>query len=246
MCDSNNLISHRFMSINEYLISALVNSQLYFSSPQNFNDPYDCRIDIEGSLKRAMGEASETQRKILQVFTNENLTWLKNEIMQVGVICFSKQLDNTLMWSHYAKNHTGLCLTYEIPPEFILENSPQIMGWDEVKYGNEEIKKFFLSLRPDKDANEFENFIEPLITRILSTKSEAWSYEEEFRIVKSEPGKFDINRKCLKQICFGLATTDEHIDLIKKIISNHGYSDITFAQMTRTNSHDFGFEAQAI
>lgn len=193
-----------------------------------------------------MNEANETQRKILQAYTNEKLIWLKNEIEQVSVVCFSKKLDNTLMWSHYAKNHTGLCFTYEIPPEFILKNSPQIIGWDEVKYENEEIKKFFLSFIPNKDANEFECFIEPLITRILSTKSEAWSYEKEFRIVKSEPGKFDIDRKCLKQICFGLATTHEHIDLIKKIISNHGYSDVTFFKMTRTNDHDFGFEAQAI
>lgn len=246
MCDSDRLISHRFTPINENLISALVNSQLYFSSTQNLNDPYDCRIDIEGSLKNAMKATSEAQRKILQVYTNGILSRIKKKIEQVGVVCFSKQLDNKLMWSHYAKNHTGLCLTYEIPSKFILNNSPPLLGWSEVGYGNEKIKEFFLTLNPNNDADEFESFIEPLVIAIISTKSEAWSYEQEFRIVKSEPGKFDIDRNWLKQICFGLETTDEHIGLIKKIISNHGYSDILFAKMTRSNSYDFGFEAQAI
>lgn len=246
MCDSNKLIAHRFTSINENLISTLVNSQLYFSSVQNFNDPYDCRIDIEGSLKNAMEVASETQKIILQVYTNELLTRMKTKIAQVGVVCFSKQLDNTLMWSHYTKNHTGLCLTYEIPSEFILNNSPPLLGWGEVKYGNDEIKNFFLTLNRNNGDDEFKSFIEPLVTAIMCTKSKAWGYEQEFRIIKSEPGKLDINRDWLKQVCFGLATTNEHIVLIKKIISNHGYRDVQFFKMARTNSHDFGFEAQDI
>ena len=193
-----------------------------------------------------MEAASETQKRILQVYTNGILSQIKKKIEQVGVVCFSKQLDNKLMWSHYAKKHTGLCLTYEIPSEFILNNSPPLLGWSEVKYGNEEIKNFFITLNPNNGADEFKSFIKPLVITIISTKSEVWSYEQEFRIVKSEPGIFDIDRNWLKQICFGLATTDEHINLIKKIISNHGYSDMIFAKMTRSNSHDFGFEAQPI
>jgi len=246
MRDSDKLLSHRFTPINENLISTLVNSQLYFSSIQNLNDPYDCKIDIEGSLKNAMKAANDEQKIILRVYTREILSQLKEKIEQVGVVCFSKQLNNKLMWSHYAKNHTGLCLTYEIPSEFILNNSPPLLGWDEVRYGNEEIKNFFLKLNSSNGANESKHFIEPLVIALMTTKSIDWGCEQEFRIVKSEPGKLEIDRSWLKQICFGLATTNEHISLIKKIISNHGYSNIVFAKMTRSSSCDFGFEAQAI
>ncbi len=243
MSKSDSLIAHRFTPINENLITALVNSQLYFSPVHNFNDPYDCRINIEGSLKNALEAASKTQKLILQVYTTELLSRMKVMTEQVGVVCFSKELNNMLMWSHYTNNHTGLCLTYEIPNEFILNNAPPLLGWSEVKYRNDEIKNFFLTLNLNNSDDDYKNFIEPLVLTILTTKSEDWGYEQEFRIVKSQPGKFDVDRNWLKQICFGLATTDEHCELIKKLISNHGYRDIHFAKMIRTNSHDFGFEA---
>lgn len=239
------LIAHRFKPINKYLITSLIESQLYFCSPQKLNDPFDCRIYFEASLENAMKEASDSLKGVLEkAYTKEQLEKLTRKIEEVGVVCFSKQLCNTLMWSHYAENHSGLCLTYQIPEAFILENSEKILGWGEVDYGNEPIKNFFLSLNPDDSKDEFENFIKPLVVKLINSKDESWKYEEEFRIVSGTPGSIDIERTWLKQICFGLSTTDEDINLVKKIIKNHEYGEVEFYKMMKTKSHDFGYEAQ--
>jgi len=29
------------------------------------------------------------------------------------VVCLNEKKDNILMWSHYAKNHTGFCIEYD-------------------------------------------------------------------------------------------------------------------------------------
>src|SRR5690606_30132625 len=31
-----------------------------------------------------------------------------------GVTCFSKNCKNLLMWAHYANNHTGMCIGYDL------------------------------------------------------------------------------------------------------------------------------------
>ncbi|WP_211708603.1 DUF2971 domain-containing protein, partial [Paraburkholderia aspalathi] len=135
MEDSGNLISHRFSAINENLLSAIVDGYIYFSSPDGFNDPYDCRITVENSIENARAKASDAGKGILDFYTDELLDTIKSQVRKVGVACFSREIANTLMWAHYAKNHSGAVLTYEIPPAFINDNSPELLGWDKVGMG---------------------------------------------------------------------------------------------------------------
>ncbi len=36
----------------------------------------------------------------------------------IGVICFSSNYDNILMWSHYANNHKGICIEFDLNDSF--------------------------------------------------------------------------------------------------------------------------------
>jgi len=65
------------------------------------------------------------------------------------------------MWSHYSRNHTGVCL------EFRVRGTKFTHAW-EVEY-QEEYPAFIFGLS------------DPV--RILIVKSDAWAYEEEFRLV---------------------------------------------------------------
>lgn len=38
-----------------------------------------------------------------------------------GLLCFSSRSTNPVQWSHYAENHTGVCLGFDIPDELIME-----------------------------------------------------------------------------------------------------------------------------
>lgn len=245
MPESTSLVSHRFKRINENLISELVEGYIFFAGPSSFNDPYDCRINIEHSLANAIAVASNDQKALLQRYDSDLISEIKKRSAEVGVACFTNNLENTLMWSHYAENHSGLCLTYEIPSSLLLDNVDKLLGWQEIKYGNESIKECFLSVKADSSKNDFDNFIQPLITSIFCSKSEPWAYEEEFRIISSQPGPTQIDKKWLKQVCFGLSTSDRNIRLICSLINAHGYHDVGFAKMIRTTEHDFGFRAES-
>lgn len=50
-----------------------------------------------------------------------------------------------------------------------------------------------------------------------------------------------IDKAWLKQVCFGMKTSPEHVSLIIKILEAAGYRDVKLAKMGRTNDHDFGF-----
>ncbi len=82
-----------------------------------------------------------------------------------GILCFSSDWSNPVMWSHYADRHKGICLGFEVPREY----------WHEVKYAAERllINVNDLDAKGKKDPS--------LIMPLLSTKFEHWKYENEFR-----------------------------------------------------------------
>jgi hypothetical protein len=48
----------------------------------------------------------------VQAYEIAHSRFLKRLHEEVGVLCFSEKYDNILMWSHYAKSHTGLCVEF--------------------------------------------------------------------------------------------------------------------------------------
>lgn len=89
----------------------------------------------------------------------EALRGFKKEMEQrYGLICFSKQWDNPLLWSHYADMHRGICLGFEVDER----------GLRPVRYVTE---------RPDLRIPPTIESME----EILFTKFKDWQYEEEWR-----------------------------------------------------------------
>src|SRR5574337_2128898 len=110
------------------------NHSLKFSSPITFNDPFDLnnslidftytKEDLKKFIDKSKDSLNNSQRsKIL----NENLksnqkifnaynAVLNREKETCGISCFSKSFNKTLMWSHYADKHAGVCLGFTINP----------------------------------------------------------------------------------------------------------------------------------
>lgn len=104
----------------------------------------------------------------------------------LGVSCFTESHKNMLMWSHYAKKHTGICVEYDFGKLFS---------------GNRDLLLFPVGyskkrpLLPLEKAVEFNNkditfdksnlwvFI-PDIMKALIAKSDVWQYEREWRLIK--------------------------------------------------------------
>jgi hypothetical protein len=79
--------------------------------------------------------------------------------LQFGVLCFSRDWHNPVLWSHYADSHRGICLGFEVVDERHLKA---------VSYVSDRTP---LQLPPTPETMEQLNF----------TKYRDWSYEEELR-----------------------------------------------------------------
>ncbi len=231
----------KFRSINKHLIESLVNSSLYFAEPNTLNDPFDCKLDLDKSFSRAASSATGERKDFLEKMLDTPFPrdW-KGLLENIGVCSFSLNLNETLLWSHYADEHKGLCLLYRFPESFLLNQQNKLLGWDMVKYADDALTDWLKTDAP----LEMGNFISELLKVYLTAKSNAWQYENEARIIRLEHGLLGIPSGFLEQVCFGLRTPRADINLITKLASEYCGCN-KFCQMIRGES-DFGITAVEI
>ncbi|MGG7447390.1 DUF2971 domain-containing protein [Kosakonia oryzendophytica] len=120
-----------------------------------------------------------------------------------GVLCLSRKFDSPLMWSHYANQHKGICIEYDM-------RSVKGEHVHEVIYGGS--RKILTS-----EINEWLNNPEN-DTRLkqvcLLTKSGEWRYESEWRIF----GPLGIGNSLppIKSVIFGFKCPDVTIYTVMK------------------------------
>ncbi len=122
---------------------------------------------------------------------------------KIGVVCFSEEPDDILMWSHYSNGHRGICLEFETK-YFPFNESSRI---HRVRY-----KKNYPVIRLVSLISKTLLYPTPLLT-----KSIKWKYEKEWRFL-SEHGDTGLqyDAKALKAIYFGCAISNHDTE---KIIS---------------------------
>jgi hypothetical protein len=178
-------ILYKYYEVNDFIPKILSGESLKFSCPFDFNDPFESRscyqIDNTKEGKRYIREAvsrrhknpskkiAETQRLIKRFSTPQPLEddiAVESIVRQVGICCFSELRDSILMWSHYAKEHKGICIGFDTSKSFFR------FAW-EVIYQEE-----FPVVRRPTDSNE------DVLAKTLLTKASCWSYEKEWRIAR--------------------------------------------------------------
>jgi hypothetical protein len=120
---------------------------------------------------------------------------------------------STLMWSHYSRNHKGICL------QFAVENTRFGVA-QKVRYRNE---------YPPLLLHDPVSYLEMLLI-----KSDVWIYEQEFRLVCPrftavtehpliimDGNYLSIGTNDLKSIIVGCQTDDETIKTIRRLAERH-------------------------
>ena len=191
----------KFSKINENLIDSLKRDYIYFSHPEQLNDPFDCKISITKSLNLAIKKAKGKVKKELEDLRDEHTYFegLNKSLSNSGIFSssynlHSKSLREPLLWAHYADSHKGVCFIYNIPDEYILENS---MAGVPVKYGKNSLTNFFIKQAKSKKVLTSHEFIDELIKKYLSIKDICWSYENEYRLIRSDSGEFQLEKSFL-------------------------------------------------
>ena len=121
---------------------------------------------------------------------------MKKELSKnTGILCFSRSWRNPVLWSHYAGKHTGLCLGFDIPSEYLVS----------VKYSSKRFSVDKSQLLEAACANQES------IQRLLSFKYSHWRYENEIRSFLSLE---DIE----PQTCLYFAEFSDHLRLAEVIL----------------------------
>lgn len=92
--------------------------------------------------------------------------------LNVGILCLSEVRDSLLMWGHYTDNHQGFVVGFDSDHPFFLKRRT-----DKDEFGF--LRRVdYTSQRPQVTLSDTESQV------WFSTKSQQWSYEKEWRIVR--------------------------------------------------------------
>ncbi len=231
--EGEHLLLYKYRKWNQNTRDIIANNQLHFSTPREFNDPFDCRIrqTVEGtyeqfrerfqqsrsdfieSWRREIAPASEQEieeeieRRLKEHYNNPyfqrrisdyDIAMVQNNL---GVCCFSSKKDSTLMWSHYADSHKGICLEFEGGGRFFGAALP-------VHY------------RLDIPSINFFAPVEDRLQACVLTKASDWAYEEEYRmILPMVRGNVEYPKELLKGVIFGCKMSREDKDEVVGVLS---------------------------
>lgn len=178
----------------------LRDNRLKFSSPLEFNDPFDCRCEYNITKSRevvvlrmteflARGGATLCDALVqaeqeIPLHADELEEWQARKIAahshraaNTGILCLTPLCRSQVMWTHYAKWHRGVCIQFRVRDEreesqldFIAEAQP-------IEYADRCPRINFM--RDDR--------VE-IVRKAFLTKTRPYSYEAEWRIVRYDDG----------------------------------------------------------
>jgi Protein of unknown function (DUF2971) len=129
----------------EYAISNIVFARQKVSRFSELNDPFELLAFYRGGEHPVILKHREQQEA------------------ETGLLCFSSDWTNPVLWSHYGARHRGICLGFDIDRSL----RPR-----QVKYQPKRLEAKLNN--PVVDAE--------LADLLLCTKFESWSYEREWRV----------------------------------------------------------------
>jgi len=146
---------------------------------------------------------------------------IPNFINKHGIACFSLLPGvNMPLLANYANNHQGLYLQYKSDLD-----SDFFKGLRLMNYKNE-LKKVSIELLENEND----------IFEIFYLKQENWAYEKELRLVKENFGKYNINRKALRNIVCGYKCPDNYIEKVLK--ANKLNEHVSVWKMEKPSEHN--------
>lgn len=148
---------------------------------------------------------------------------------KLKISSFSEDHQSLLMWGHYANNHEGFCIQYDLSSMDDNENLKKYLfpvNYNNVRF---DITDFYI----DNVINKKGKDINRLIHSVLY-KSEDWKYEKEWRFVISE-SEYDgktVSTPKPKAIYLGSQIKEDHKEQFIKVCKEN---DIDVYQMKLDN-----------
>ncbi len=134
----------------EHGLCNIEQGRLKISTIDDLNDPFDL-----APFDTTQPEFQRAQEALVTYYRNH-----------AGLLCFSRNWDNLLLWSHYGAGHKGICSGFDIA-----DDVPGVNYDTDVLYQPNVIR-----------ISQADNIDYQMMDRLLRTKHECWSYEQEVRV----------------------------------------------------------------
>jgi hypothetical protein len=144
-----------------------------------------------------------------------------------GILSLSRRWNSTLMWSHYASEHSGFCVGFDADDEFF--HRPI----DAIKTQNKLGTVRYSEQRPIKPKGQLSY---ASAVELVLTKSPDWAYEQEERmvclledadkVIEAEPFKIALIKVpivTVKEVIVGLRSSDNTVDAIRSSAEQSGF-----------------------
>ncbi len=227
----------KYYSCEAYNLDALANGYLWFSNPQNLNDPFDCNFEGYRNSSAFSPLGTEFIHNMYEKFDS------------FGICSFTQCSENQHFWSLYSANYSGFCLVFDKDKLEIKLNSFGIIT-DKVDYQALPLDQKIIDETNSNVSPEYCHTLEQQLRKIaFIKKAEVWGYEEEIRsflglicIDKMKTGENNIERghngykvpikdiKALKNIILGHNISPENKALIVNLVQ-HNYPEIKLLQL---------------
>lgn len=237
---NSNIILYKYYPYNEYSLEMFSSKKTWYSKPEAFNDPFDCRLNfnenipvdkyekclrwqlkregrteqqIEEDLELLISPGGKVHDKAKKVIDKISATTL-DVINNIGVLSLTEKNDSVTMWAHYAENHKGVCVGFLVSNETVPIEVTYVPKTPPVNF-----------------SNLFDDESEKDVYKWIFSKHHDWKEEKEWRIVVSQgnqlwpiPGK-------INTVIFGLRMDSSKKDIIKKILENE--SEVEYYEAMR-------------
>ena len=206
----------------EFALENLQNERLKVSRFSRCNDAFELA---------SLGQRNKAFRKKFR-------KWLLEFDKRSGLLCFCRSWKNTVMWAHYADNHTGLCYGFDVDSKTFVN----------VQYVSE---RLYPNLTPD---NFLDHVGEDQMIDLFATKFIHWSYEEEVRLLVPFSESVPVGEKLfhdfsasmvLKEVIVGPKSTIK-ASTVNEVVNGKGVSvfqsrlAFTRFEITRQKNKAFG------
>lgn len=176
----------------------LENHNLKLSDPRKCNDPFECAIDYNTSLKTTGyidKHAYYEQLNELYVRDLQAKWWEAHKHLRIS--CFTKEATNILMWAYYADGQKGICIEFDPSKDPLFFENLR-----EVKYRTK-------LATINKGCGEELDYSEILITKAMQ-----WQHEKEWRVIFKDlySDFFPISPQAITSVIFGCASASYYND----------------------------------
>lgn len=194
---------YQYKPLSKYAIDDICSGQITATAIGEFNDLFDGAFHRYGTEKERIVAAEKKWNKLEFLRKSAKISDLGIEqdsyvgpfkdyykidsrlkfrmldCLGTYVSCFSSENDSVLMWSHYAKSNTGICIEYNfnnLPVNHLLTKS--IFP---VCYSDSPV--VLSDLLDDENQTQFTYPLETAVLCVALNKATVWSYENEWRLV---------------------------------------------------------------